>query len=66
VTVQFPEQVIVLEFKYAKNSSEVNRRRSEGEKQIQEKNYTKPHEAGTQGVSAAVIVIDGEKREAVC
>ena len=62
---QFPEQVIVLEFKYAKDSSEVDSKRAEGEQQIQEKNYARPYEGGNRAVTTAVVVIDGEKRQAV-
>ncbi len=65
VTVQFPEQVIILEFKYAKDSSEVNGKRTEGEKQIHDKNYAKPYEAENRAITTAVIVIDGEEHEAV-
>ena len=65
VVVQFPGQVIVLEFKYARESSRVNGARREGEQQIAEKNYTRPYEAENCEVTADVIIIDGEKREAV-
>ncbi len=63
--IQFPNRVVVLEFKYAKDNSEVDSKREEGEKQIQEKNYAKPYEAENRAVTTAVIVVDGEKREAV-
>jgi hypothetical protein len=65
VIAQFPEQVIVLEFKYAECSSEVDTKRAEGEKQIQEKNYAKPYEGENRVITTAVIVVDGEKRQAV-
>ena len=65
VVVQFPEQVIILEFKYAEESSDVERKRTEGEKQIREKNYARPYEGGNRVITTAVIVIDGEKRRAV-
>ena len=65
VTVQFPDQVIVLEFKYAKDRSEVDSKRAEGEAQIREKNYARLYDAENRAVATAVIVIDGEKHEAL-
>ncbi len=65
VIAQFPEQIIVLEFKYAKDSSEIDSKRAEGEKQIQEKNYARPYDAENRAVTTAVIVVNGKKREAV-
>ena len=65
VIAQFPEQVIVLEFKYAKDNLEIERKRAEGQKQIRDKNYASPYEAGSREITTAVIVIDGEKRAAV-
>ena len=65
VVVLFPEQVIVLEFKYAKGPSEIDRKRAEGQKQIEEKGYVKPYESGERAITTAVIVVDGEKREAM-
>ena len=65
VIAQFPEQVIVLEFKYAKDNSEIDSKRKEGEAQILDKNYAKPYEAENRKITTAVIVIDGEKRKAV-
>ena len=62
---QFPEQVIVLEFKYAKDSPYVDNKRAEGENQIQDRNYAKAYKAENRAITTAVIVIDGEKREAV-
>ena len=65
VLIQFPKRVVVLEFKYAKDSFEVGNKRAEGEKQIQEKNYAKPYDAENREITTAVIVINGKKREAV-
>ena len=65
VIAQFPEQVIVLEFKYAKDSSEIDSKRAEGEAQIREKNYARPYESENRQITTAVIVIDGEKRRAI-
>ena len=65
VIAQFPEQVIVLEFKYAEGSSEIGSKRAEGEKQIQEKNYARPYEGENRAITTAVIVVDGDNRKAV-
>lgn len=59
VIVQFQTQVVILEFKYAKESSEVDSKRSEGE------NYAIPDFNDNREVTTAVIVIDGEKHLAV-
>ena len=64
VIVQFPEQVIVLEFKYVKDSSEIDSKRAEGEQQIKEKNYITPYKGEGRQITTSVIVIDGEKRKA--
>ncbi|MBQ9526495.1 MAG: PD-(D/E)XK nuclease domain-containing protein, partial [Fretibacterium sp.] len=50
---------------YAKDSSEIDSKRAEGEKQIQEKNYARPYDAENRAVTTAVIVVNGKKREAV-
>ena len=65
VIAQFPEQVVVFEFKYAKESSDIKSKRTEGEQQIVEKNYVKQYGAEGRTVTTAVIVIDGKRREAI-
>jgi hypothetical protein len=65
VIVQFPWQVIVLEFKFAKNGAGIKRLRQEGQKQIEEKGYARPYDAEDREIATAVIVINGKKREAV-
>ena len=65
VIAQFPEQVIILEFKYAKDSSEIEGKRAEGRRQIEERGYAKPYGADNRAITTAVIIINGKKREAV-
>ena len=65
VIAQFPEQVVVFEFKYAKESSDIKSKRTEGEQQIVEKNYVKQYGAEGRTVTTTVIVIDGKRREAI-
>ena len=65
VLVLFPHRVAVLEFKLARSESEVDRLRLEGRKQIEEKGYTRPYDAERRAVTAEVVVIDAEKRQAM-
>ncbi len=65
VLVLFPHRVIVLEFKLALSESEIDRLRLEGQKQMEEKGYTRPYDAERRAVTAGVVVIDAEKRRAV-
>ena len=73
VLALFPGRVVVLEFKLARKKSEIDRLREEGLRQIEEKGYAKPYTGTLMGtgdveqrvVTSAVIVIDGERREAV-
>ena len=59
------KRVVVLEFKYAKGRAEIDVKRAEGEEQIQDRNCARPYDAGNRDITTAVIVIDGEKRQAV-
>ncbi len=65
VLIQFPKRVVVLEFKFSKDGTGMDGLRREGEKQIEEKGYAKPYDEENRAITTAVIVIDGEKREAV-
>lgn len=55
----------MLEFKLALSESEIDRLRLEGQKQMEEKGYTRPYDTGRRAVTAGVVVIDAEKRRAV-
>ena len=55
----------MLEFKLALSESEIDRLRLEGQKQMEEKGYTRPYDAERRAVTAGVVVIDAEKRRAV-
>ena len=65
IVILFPGQAIVLEFKFAKVESVIDSKRSEGERQIIEKNYASLYAAQNRQIKTAVVVIDGRKREAV-
>ena len=59
------KSVVVLEFKFSKDGTGIDRLRQEGQEQIEARNYAKTYYADTREVTTAVIVIDGKKREAV-
>ena len=64
VLALFPDRAVVLEFKLARQPSEVEGLREEGMKQIEAKGYAAPFDAERRAVTSAVIVVDGEKRQA--
>ena len=57
--VQFQDLIVVLEFKFAAKSSEVEKMREEGQAQLQDREYTKSY----QNVITAVLVADDQKRQ---
>ncbi|MBQ9526727.1 MAG: AAA family ATPase [Fretibacterium sp.] len=63
--IQFPNRVVVLEFKFAKGGTGMKGLRQEGQKQIEERGYAKPYGAENRAITTAVIIINGKKREAV-
>ena len=65
VLIRFAEHAIVLEFKFAKKSADVDKLREEGMRQIEERRYAEPFEGGPIEAISAVIVIDGMERRAV-
>ena len=65
VLIRFAEHAIVLEFKFAKKSADVDKLREEGMRQIEERRYAEPFEGGPIEAVSAVIVIDGMERRAV-
>lgn len=65
VAVQFENQIIVLEFKFAEKSSEVEKMKIEGEQQLSSREYAKGYNAEGRKIITAVIVANDEKRQAV-
>ncbi len=65
VLINFPKLSVVLEFKFALKSSEVEKKMLEGEKQLEDREYTKSYNTEGRKVVAAVIVADDERRQAV-
>ena len=64
VVIVFKHKVVVVEFKLAKNSSEVEKKRQEGEEQIKSRDYASAYKA-TKKIITAVFVADDEKRQIV-
>ena len=64
VLVQFPDRVVVLEFKVAKTAGDVERLSGEGRRQILDKGYARPFDDGGRALTAAVIVVNATAHEA--
>ena len=62
VVINFQDKIIVLEFKFAEHSSDVEKMKLEGERQIQERDYAKNYEKSDCKIITVVIVADGERR----
>ena len=65
VVIVFKNKVVVVEFKLAKNSSEVEKKRKEGEEQIKSRDYSSVYEGSNRKVINFVLVADDEKRKIV-
>ena len=65
VVIVFKNKVVVIEFKLAKNSSEVDKKRKEGEEQIKSRDYSSAYEGNNKKVINLVLVADDEKRRIV-
>ena len=63
VVVQFERQIIVLEFKFAETSSDIDKKKMEGIEQIKEKGYAESYDSeGRKVISAAVVADDGNRK----
>ena len=65
IVIQFKQQIVILEFKFAASTSEVERKKAEGRQQLQDREYAKTYDAEGRRVITAVIVADAETRQAV-
>ena len=65
VVIVFKNKVVVLEFKLAKNSSEVEKKRKEGEEQIKSRDYSSAYKGSNLKVINLVLVADDEKRQII-
>ena len=65
IVIQFDRRIVVLEFKFAKTSSEIEEKKSEGLKQIKDRGYGKSYDAEGRKIISAIIVVDDERRQAI-
>ncbi len=65
VLIVFKNKVIVVEFKLAKDSSEVEKKRKEGEEQIKSRDYSSAYEGSNEKVINLVLIADDEKIQLV-
>ena len=65
IVIVFKNKVIVVEFKLAKNSSEVEKKRKEGEEQIKSRDYSSAYEGTNKQVINLVLIADDEKIQLV-
>lgn len=63
VVVQFERQIVVLEFKFAETSSDIDKKKMEGLEQIQEKGYAESYDSEGRKVISAAVVADDENRK---
>ena len=65
VVLQFNNLAVVLEFKFAQNSSDVENMKRKGIEQMQDRNYVKGYDDEGRKIISAVLVADNDKREVV-
>lgn len=63
VLIQFERLIIVLEFKFAETSSEIDQKKSQGLKQIKDRGYGKKYDAEGRKLVSAVVVASDEERQ---
>ena len=64
VVIVFKEKIIVLEFKFAKNSRGISYQRKKGKEQIESRDYASTYKS-TKKVITAVFIANDEKRQVV-
>lgn len=65
VVIHFNNLTVVLEFKFAKDSSKVDSLMHQGREQMNERSYSKGYNAEGRQVISAVLVADNEKRQVI-
>ena len=65
VVLQFNNLTVVLEFKFAQNSSDVENMKRKGIEQMQDRNYFKGYDDEGRKIISAVLIADNDKREVV-
>ena len=61
IVIPFDEKIIIIEFKFANTSKEVNKKRAEGEEQV--KRYAESYKNEGKKIITVVLVADNEKRQ---
>lgn len=62
VDVKLPHRVYIIEFKTAKDASQIEQKRAEGDAQIVSRGYAAPYADDKRELTTATLVIDLEKR----
>ena len=63
LVIPFDEKIIIIEFKFANNSKEVDKKRAEGQEQV--KQYAESYKNEGKKIIPVVLVADNEKRQVV-
>ena len=63
LVIPFDEKIIIIEFKFANNSKEVDKKRAEGQEQV--KQYSESYKNEGKKIISVVLVADNEKRQVV-
>ena len=63
LVIQFKSRIIVLEFKFSGNPSEIENKRIEGERQVKDRGYFNNYIAEGWKVIVAVMIADDKKRQ---
>ena len=63
VVIVFEDKIIVIEFKFAKTSKDVEVKMEEGKNQIKDRDYASPYEGKNKKMITVVFVADDEKRQ---
>ena len=65
VVIVFKDKIIVIEFKFAKESKDVPTKKKEGEDQIKDRDYASPYANSNKKIITAVFVADDKKKQIV-
>ncbi len=63
LVIPFDDKIIIIEFKFAQNSKEVDKKRLEGQEQV--KRYAESYQNEGKKIITLVLVADDEKRQIV-
>ena len=63
IVIPFDDKIIIIEFKFANTSKEVDKKRAEGQEQVQR--YSESYKNEGKKIITVVLVADNEKRQVV-